>query len=78
MDAVLFGLEKVLLLLGVACFLTGIICYGKRSQDWKGIVTMFYKRIPMSIAEYRWYRLGVVIVILAIILRIVLLTFWPN
>lgn len=55
MDAVLFGLEKVLLLLGVACFLTGIIRYGKRSQDWKGIVTMFYKRIPMSIAEYRWY-----------------------
>lgn len=77
MEVVLFGLEKTVLLVGIVCVLTGIIRYGQRSQDWKGIITMFYKRIPMSIAEYKWYRLGVTMIIFAIVLRIVLLIFWP-
>jgi len=76
-DIVLFGLEKTLLLVGIVCVLTGMVRYGKRSQDWKGVATMFYKRIHMSVAEYKWYRLGVAMIVLAIALRIVLLTFWP-
>ncbi|MGC9423021.1 hypothetical protein [Vibrio sp.] len=77
MDFVLFGLENTLLVFGIICGLTGIIGYGRRSHDWKGVATMFYKRIPMSVAEYKWYRLGIAMMVLAIVLRIVRLIFWP-
>lgn len=44
-----FWTEKLLLLAGVLFIITGIVQYGRRSQDWKGVVTMFYKRVPMSL-----------------------------
>ncbi|WP_413283258.1 hypothetical protein [Vibrio sp. MA40-2] len=73
----LYWLEKGFLVFGVVFVLTGIMHYGKRSQDWKGIVTMFYRRVPLSIAEYKWYRLGIALVFFAVVLRIVGLTLWP-
>ncbi|EPE2649620.1 hypothetical protein ACSG7X_001326 [Vibrio fluvialis] len=78
MEIALFWIEKSVLLVGIFLVLTGITRYGKRSQDWKGVATMFYKRVPMTIEEYKLYRLGVAMVVLAIVLRIVLLTLWPN
>ncbi|EEN99680.1 hypothetical protein D0810_04780 [Vibrio cholerae] len=77
MEIVLFWVEKLILVSGILLVLTGVMRYGRRSQDWKGVVTMFYKRIPMTIEEYKWYRLGVSCIVFAIILRIALLTFWP-
>ncbi|PRQ64290.1 hypothetical protein [Vibrio sp. V01_P9A10T6] len=74
----LFWAEKVILILGIIFILTSIVRYGKRSHDWKGAITMFYRRIPMSIEEYKWYRLGVVFIVTAIVLRIAVLTFWPS
>ncbi|ASU23768.1 hypothetical protein CCZ37_14330 [Vibrio qinghaiensis] len=73
----LFWAEKGILLLGIIFILMSIVRYSKRSHDWKGVITMFYRRIPMSIEEYKWYRLGVALIVVAIVLRITLLTFWP-
>ncbi|CAM3178512.1 hypothetical protein VIOR103205_14835 [Vibrio ordalii] len=73
----LFWTEKGILLLGIIFILMSIMRYSKRSHDWKGVITMFYRRIPMSIEEYKWYRLGVALIVVAIVLRITLLTFWP-
>lgn len=73
----LFWVEKGFLLVGIIFVLTGIMQYGKRSHDWKGVVTMFYKRIPMSVAEYKWYRLGVSLIVFAVVLRVIVLTLWP-
>lgn len=78
METILYWSEKIILLLGIIFVLTAMTQYGKRSHDWKGVVTMFYKRVAMTAEEYRWYRLGVGLVILAIILRIAVLTFWSS
>ncbi|MDW6094717.1 hypothetical protein [Vibrio rhizosphaerae] len=78
MVVTLFWLEKSLLTLGIILIVMSMIRYGKRSQDWRGVATMFFKRIPMTIEEYRRYRFGVVLVVLAVLLRIVTLTLWPS
>ncbi|MGR5176375.1 hypothetical protein ACPV4B_03205 [Vibrio parahaemolyticus] len=78
MEQGLFWTEKALLLAGILFIITGIIQYGRRSHDWKGVVTMFYKRVPMSVAEYKRYRLGVALIIFAIVLRFALHIFWPQ
>jgi len=77
METSLFWVEKGFLLVGIIFVLTGIMQYGKRSHDWKGVVTMFYKRIPMSVAEYKWYRLGISLIVFAVVLRVIVLTLWP-
>ncbi|MDE1234988.1 hypothetical protein [Vibrio aestuarianus] len=78
MEVGLFWSEKGILLLGIIFVLTSITQYGKRSHDWKGVVTMFYRRIPMTIAEYKWYRLGISFIVFAVVLRIIVLTLWPS
>lgn len=78
MEFGLFWAEKGMLVLGIILVLTSVAQYGKRSHDWKGVITMFYKRIPLSISEYKWYRLGVAFIVVAVVLRILLLTLWPN
>ncbi|CAH8235782.1 hypothetical protein [Vibrio aestuarianus] len=78
MEVGLFWAEKGILLLGIIFVLTSITQYGKRSHDWKGVVTMFYRRIPMTIAEYKWYRLGISFIVFAVVLRIIVLTLWPS
>ncbi|EEX39976.1 hypothetical protein [Vibrio furnissii] len=78
METALFLIEKGLLIGGILFVLTGITQYGRRSHDWKGVATMFYKRIPMTIAEYKWYRLGIAMMVCAFVLRIILLMIWPN
>ncbi|MBD1567494.1 hypothetical protein [Vibrio sp. S12_S33] len=78
MEVGLFWVEKGILLLGIIFVLTSITQYVKRSHDWKGVVTMFYRRIPMTIAEYKWYRLGISFIVFAVVLRIIVLTLWPS
>ncbi len=77
MEASLFWIEKLFLISGIIFVMTGIIQYGKRSHDWKGVITMFYKRVPLSIAEFKWYKLGIALIVFAAILRIIVLTLWP-
>ncbi|EJK2113412.1 hypothetical protein NK428_000211 [Vibrio navarrensis] len=77
MEVGLFWAEKGFLLVGILFVLTGIIQYGKRSQDWRGVVTMFYKRIPMSVSEYKWYRLGIGLCLFAVVMRIGLMVIFP-
>lgn len=67
MDMALFWVEKLMLVGGILLVLTGIMRYGRRSQDWKGVVTMFYKRIPMTVEEFKWYRLGISCILFAVI-----------
>lgn len=77
MDIALFWIEKSILVAGIIFVLTSITQYGRRSHDWKGIITMFYKRVPMSISEYKWYRIGVALLVCSVLLRIIALTLWP-
>ncbi|EEX64385.1 hypothetical protein [Vibrio metoecus] len=74
MDMALFWVEKLMLVGGILLVLTGIMRYGRRSQDWKGVVTMFYKRIPMTVEEFKWYRLGISCILFAVILRVLIQT----
>ncbi|OAN13166.1 hypothetical protein A3K86_16025 [Photobacterium jeanii] len=69
--------EIVLLSLGVLMIIKSMAQFGQRTQNWLGVLTMFYKRVGMDIAEYRWYRLGVASFVLGVVLRIVNLTIWP-
>ena len=78
MEVGLFWAEKGMLVLGALLVLTSVMQYGKRSSDWKGVITMFYKRIPMSVAEYKWYRLGIALLVFAVIIRFALLILWPS
>jgi len=78
MSGSLFWIEKGFLIFGVVFVMTSILLYGLRSHDWKGVVTMFFKRIPLSIAEYKWYRLGISLVVFAVILRVLIAFLWPQ
>jgi hypothetical protein len=78
MGLTLFWLEKGLLTAGIIFILLGIVQYGRRSRDWSGIATMFYKRIPMSVDEFKHYRLGIALVVMAFVVKIVVLTLWPG
>lgn len=78
MGIALFWLEKGMLVTGILFILFGIIQYGRRSQDWSGVATIFFKRVPMSVGEYKQYRFGVSLVVMAVVLRIIVLTLWPT
>lgn len=77
MEMVLLVLEKSLLLVGIGCVLFSLLEYGKRSQDWKGVITVFYKRVDMTVNEFKFYKFGVSLLVFAVILRIGVLTLWP-
>ncbi len=77
MTEVLYWAEKGFLAGGILFVLVGVVLYGKRTHDWKGMITMFYKRIPLTVAEFKWYRLGISLLIFAVVLRIGALIFWP-
>ena len=70
--------EYLLIMAGLAMTGAGIVLYGRRTHDWSGVVKMFYKRIGMSVEEYKWYRLGVSALILGVVVRVVNLIFWPT
>lgn len=74
---VLLVLEKSILLVGIGCVLFSLLEYGKRSQDWKGVITVFYKRVDMTVNEFKFYKFGVSLLVFAVILRIGVLTLWP-
>jgi hypothetical protein len=78
MGITLFWLEKGMLVVGILFILFGIIQYGRRSHDWAGVATIFFKRVPMSVEEFKRYRLGVSLVVMAVALRIIVLTLWPT
>ncbi|WPC76581.1 hypothetical protein [Vibrio porteresiae] len=78
MALTIFWLEKGILLLGILCLMTGILQYGRRSHDWKGVITMFYKRVPLSVTEFKWYRSGIAFVLVAVVLKVLLFTLWPH
>ncbi|MGF1729201.1 hypothetical protein L4D19_06375 [Photobacterium kasasachensis] len=69
--------EMVLIISGLLFITKSVMQYGKRTSDWGGVVKMFYKRVGMDTAEYKWYRLGVSCFVIGVVVRIVNLTFWP-
>ncbi|WP_178306539.1 hypothetical protein [Vibrio algicola] len=77
METIVLVIEKSFLFVGISLILMSMVQYGKRSQDWKGLATIFYKRVEMSVGEFKYYKLGVSLVVFAVVLRILCLTFWP-
>ncbi|MGF1690944.1 hypothetical protein [Photobacterium kagoshimensis] len=74
----LSAIEMLLITIGVLMIVKSMLQFGLRTKNWLGVVTMFYKRIGMDVAEYRWYRMGVASFVLGVIVRIVNLVFWPE
>ncbi|MBD1578016.1 hypothetical protein HC723_16645 [Vibrio sp. S11_S32] len=77
METIVLVIEKSFLFVGISLILMSMVQYGKRSQDWKGLATIFYKRVEMSVGEFKYYKLGVSLVVFAVVLRILCLTLWP-
>nr|WP_198160276.1 MULTISPECIES: hypothetical protein [Photobacterium] len=78
MEATMKFIEIIFLVSGMMFISTGIIQYGRRTSDWFGVIRMFYRRISMSVVEYKWYRSGVACFVLGVIARVANLTFWPT
>lgn len=76
-ETLVLFIEKTILIAGVGLILLSLFEYGKRSQDWKGMVTVFFKRVEMTVREFKFYKFGVSLVIFAVVLRVAALTFWP-
>ena len=76
-ETALSGIENVLIIGGLASIIRSIMLYGQRTQDWKGAMTMFVKRIPLSITEAKWYKFGVSMFLLGVVLRVINYTLWP-
>jgi len=68
--------QYLFMLIGIVCILVSITQYSQRTSDISGAVMLFVKRIEMSVNEYKWYRMGISVLILGVAIRIIKLTFW--
>ncbi|MCE7555907.1 hypothetical protein [Aliivibrio fischeri] len=68
--------QYLFMLIGMVCILVSITQYSRRTSDISGAVMLFVKRIEMSVNEYKWYRIGISILILGVAIRIIKLTLW--
>ncbi|GEK13612.1 hypothetical protein GNP82_20045 [Aliivibrio fischeri] len=68
--------QYLFMLIGIVCILVSITQYSRRTSDISGAVMLFVKRIEMSVNEYKWYRIGISVLILGVAIRIIKLTLW--
>ncbi|TGA68157.1 hypothetical protein VFES401_14725 [Aliivibrio fischeri] len=69
--------QYLFMLIGMVCILVSITQYSRRTSDISGgAVMLFVKRIEMSVNEYKWYRIGISVLILGVAIRIIKLTLW--
>ncbi|MCE7566922.1 hypothetical protein GNP80_05690 [Aliivibrio fischeri] len=68
--------QYLFMLIGIVCILVSITQYSRRTSDISGAVMLFVKRIEMSVNEYKWYRIGISLLILGVAIRIIKLTLW--
>ncbi|XDF80077.1 hypothetical protein AAFX60_017000 [Aliivibrio fischeri] len=68
--------QYLFMLIGMVCILVSITQYSRRTSDISGAVMLFVKRIEMSVNEYKWYRIGISLLILGVAIRIIKLTLW--
>ncbi|MCP3698815.1 MAG: hypothetical protein GY920_09720 [Aliivibrio sp.] len=76
MDVIVTILENVFIGSGIICLLLAISLYGKRTADWGGACLLFVKRIDLSLQEHKWYRIGVSLFFIGVLVRILNLTLW--
>ncbi|MDD9197217.1 hypothetical protein PVK62_15425 [Aliivibrio sp. S3MY1] len=74
MNVIVTTLENLFIASGVFSLLLAISLYAKRTADWGGACLLFVKRIDLSIQEYKWYRIGVSVFIIGVLIRILNLT----
>ncbi|AAW87686.1 hypothetical protein VF_A0616 [Aliivibrio fischeri ES114] len=68
--------QYLFMLIGMVCILVSITQYSRRTSDISGAVMLFVKRIEMSVNEYKWYRIGISLLIIGVAIRIIKLTLW--
>ncbi|MUL01614.1 hypothetical protein GNP89_05205 [Aliivibrio fischeri] len=68
--------QYLFMLIGMVCILISITQYSRRTSDISGAVMLFVKRIEMSVNEYKWYRIGISVLILGVAIKIIKLTLW--
>lgn len=66
--------QYLFMLIGMVCILVSITQYSRRTSDISGAVMLFVKRIEMSVNEYKWYRIGISLLIIGVAIRIIKLT----
>ncbi|ACH64042.1 hypothetical protein [Aliivibrio fischeri] len=68
--------QYLFMLIGIVSILVSITQYSRRTSDISGAFMLFVKRIEMSVNEYKWYRIGISVLILGVAIRIIKLTLW--
>lgn len=76
MNVMVTILENLFIASGIISLLLAISLYGKRTADWGGACLLFVKRIDLSIQEHKWYRIGVSLFFIGVLVRILNLTLW--
>ena len=73
-------LEFVLFISGILLILVALIKYTRRSQDYQSFWRVFVNRLKegFSIAEFKLYRLGVALLIFALLVRFANQLFFPS
>lgn len=62
-------LEPLLLIVGLGTILIAYGMYVRRTQDIRGVMMFWSRRLALSRTEFRLQRAGVVILLLGIVLR---------
>ncbi|QEA40868.1 hypothetical protein FGL86_08105 [Pistricoccus aurantiacus] len=62
-------LENLLLLLGFAIVLIAYGRYVRRTQDVRGVLMFWARRLSLSASEFRLQRSGIVLMLLGVVLR---------
>lgn len=72
--------ENLILTLGVALTLYALIRYVMRTKDYQGFWRIFINRLKdgFIIAEFKYYRAGILLLILGVLLRFVNLLLFPH
>lgn len=80
MTQILGFLEPALLILGLLLVLTALAKYTKRTGDYQSIIRVMVNQLKdgFTLAEFKIYRLGVVILILTLVIRFVNQLFFPS
>ncbi|MDP2562492.1 hypothetical protein [Psychrobium sp. 1_MG-2023] len=73
-------LETLLFTAGILLILTALFKYTKRTEDYQSVWRVFVNKLKhgFDIAEFKFYRAGVLVLVTALILRLVNQIFFPS
>lgn len=75
----MFWAEYALFTVGILLILYALFCYMRRTGDYQGFWRVFVNRLKdgFIIAEFKFYRAGVLLLIFGILMRFINLVLFP-